>query len=101
MGEAAAFEPEHRQVLAMTSHKRNVYAIFAGLLIGLTLFMFGCWQLDLLSAPYVWSDRQWREVLPFWHMWSTEAYVMFFTWIVAGLAVAVVTVFASLWFWDD
>jgi len=69
----------------------------AAILSGLALFFFGLWQVDLLSAPYIWNDRKVIEVLPFWYMLNTEAYVMFFSWIQIG----VLLIGIGLWFWED
>jgi len=67
------------------------------LLLGVSLYFIGLWQLDLLCAPYVWSDKQVREILPFWYMYNTEAYVMFYGWIFLGT----VLMLLSLWIWED
>ena len=67
------------------------------LLLGLALFFIGLWQIDLICAPYVWSDKKVIEVLPFWYMYNTEAYVMFFAWIMAGVFLIVL----ALWFWEE
>jgi len=66
------------------------------LLLGLSLFWIGLWQLDLLCAPYVWADKKVIEVLPFWYMLNTEAYVMFCAWIMIGLMLVIV----AFWLWD-
>jgi len=68
----------------------------AGLLLGLSLFWIGLWQIDLICAPYIWQDKKIIEVLPFWYMYNTEAYVMFFSWVMIGLFLIIV----ALWYWD-
>jgi len=69
----------------------------AAILAGLSLFFFGLWQLDLLCAPYIWSDKKVIEILPFWYMLNTEAYVMFYAWILVGVFLIAV----GLWLWED
>ena len=76
--------------------KRNTSQI--GLLIfGIALLLVGLWQLDLMCAPYIWDDRRVVEILPFWYMYNTEAYVMFYGWIFIGLALIVI----GLWMWEE
>jgi len=72
-------------------------AELAVILTGLSLFFFGLWQLDLLCAPYIWADKKVIEILPFWYMLNTNAYVMFFIWIQLGLLLIGI----GFWFWED
>ena len=60
-----------------------------GLLVGMALWFYGAWQLDLLASPYVWADVHTREILPFWFWPSTWAYVLFFTWLTVGYFLSV------------
>lgn len=94
------------------AHKKNIMLVTLGLVLGLTLFFFGCWQLDLIAAPHIdWSGvgTQTREILRVdilghtirWLMSDASAYVMFFTWIIIGAFIPVVTIFVALWYWED
>jgi len=74
-------------------HTRELAAVLSGL----ALFFFGLWQIDLLCAPYIWNDKKVIEILPFWYMLNTEAYVMFFSWIQIGLLLVGI----GLWFWEN
>ena len=62
---------------------KNRMLIFT-LILGVFLFVVGLWQMDIIAAECLWKNKHWREILPFWYMWSTEAYVMFIGWIFVG-----------------
>ena len=61
------------------------------------LFYVCQWQIDLWVAPYLWNDPHVIEVLPFWYMLNTEAYVLFFILLNVAYWIGMV----SLWFWED
>jgi len=77
----------------MKKHLLNLAAV----LVGIALFFFGCWQIDMIAAPYIWNNLHDIEVLPKWIMRNGTAYVMFFCWIFIGLLLVIV----GLWFWTD
>jgi len=62
---------------------RNRILIFT-LILGVFLFTVGLWQMDIIAAECLWKHKEWREILPFWYMWNTDAYVMFIGWIFVG-----------------
>ena len=76
-------------------HSRELLA-FA---LGMALFLIGAWQLDLIAAEKIDWTRSGpkREILPFWYMYDADAYVMFFAWIMIGVAIMCVT----LWLWEE
>jgi hypothetical protein len=85
----------------MASHKKNVIVIIAGLLTGLALLLFACWQQDLQLSPNEWQHQYMRELLPFWFMWNTKSYVMWYGFIFGGFFIAVVSCMLALWYWTD
>ena len=62
---------------------KNKILIFT-LILGVFLYTVGLWQMDLIVAECLWKHKQWREILPFWYMWNTDAYVLFVSWIFIG-----------------
>ncbi len=62
---------------------KNKILIFT-LILGVFLYTVGLWQMDLIAAECLWKHKHWREILPFWYMWSTDAYVLFVSWIFIG-----------------
>ena len=80
-------------VKLLKKHTREL----AMLLLGVAIFFVGLWQLDLIAARYVWENKEIIEVLPFWYMYNTEAYVLFFSFIFVGYVLTVV----GLWLWED
>lgn len=55
-------------------------------IIARPIFWIGLWQLDLQCFPGIWANGGDAEILPFWHMPKTYAYVMFYGWIFFGYA---------------
>ena len=47
--------------------------------------------MDLIAAECLWKHKHWREILPFWYMWSTDAYVLFVSWIFIGYFVTCIS----------
>ena len=69
---------------------KNKILIFT-LILGVFLYTVGLWQMDLIAAECLWKHKHWREILPFWYMWSTDAYVLFVSWIFIGYFVTCIS----------
>lgn len=65
--------------------------------IGLFMQFLALWQLDWQVARWEWEHQYLRELLPFWYMWNTWAYVMWFGILMAVPFVLIV----ALWYWNE
>jgi hypothetical protein len=75
------------KALVTLFREHRVIAETGAIIASIFLTFIGWWQLDLISFPEVWGDVHIAEILPFWFMKNTDAYVMFFGWIFVGYAI--------------
>lgn len=75
------------KALVTLFREHRVIAETLALVASVFLTFIGWWQLDLVSFPEVWGHPHIAEILPFWFMKNTDAYVMFFGWIFLGYAI--------------
>lgn len=67
------------------------------LIVVICVYLAGYEELNLLTSPYVWADKHWREIMPYVYMWSTD----YFAYLSIAIFFAFICMFWVGYFWKD